>query len=181
MTSPPRRLLAALVLSLLAHGLPFVGDFLPRPQASAPRPLVAELRPPAAPLPETPPLFLPEPPAAKPAPPPPPPTARPPDPGRPRPVPATARSWQEEVKRQFRKLHEAGLFYPEEAITRGLEGEALVLLVLDAEGNAVAVRLEASSGHAVLDEAALRAARSLRSLPGDASRETLIPVRFRLR
>ena len=181
MTSPPRRLLAALALSLLAHGLPFVSDFLPRPRAAPPRPLVAELRPPAAPLPETSPLFLPEQPAAKPEPPPPPPTARPPEPRRPKLVPAPSRTWQEEVKRQFRKLHEAGLFYPEEAIARGLEGEALVLLILDADGNAVAVRLETSSGHGILDQAALRAARSLRSLPGDASRETLIPVRFRLR
>jgi protein TonB len=71
--------------------------------------------------------------------------------------------------------------YPPEAIERGLQGEALVLLFLDASGNAVAARLESSSGHAVLDEAAVRAARQLRSLPDSAPREALLPVRFRLR
>jgi len=71
--------------------------------------------------------------------------------------------------------------YPPEAIERGLEGEALVLLFLDAAGNVVAARLESSSGHALLDDAALRAARSLRALPDSAPREVLLPVRFRLR
>lgn len=71
--------------------------------------------------------------------------------------------------------------YPPEAIERGLQGEALVLLFLDASGNAIAARLEASSGHALLDEAAVRAARTLRSLPDSAPREVLFPVRFRLR
>lgn len=73
------------------------------------------------------------------------------------------------------------LFYPPEAIARGLEGQALVLLFLDASGNAVAARLEASSGHALLDDAAVRAARTLRALPDSAPREALLPVRFRLR
>ena len=73
------------------------------------------------------------------------------------------------------------LLYPAEAIERGLQGEALVLLFLDASGNAIAARLESSSGHALLDEAAVRAARTLRSLPGSEPREALLPVRFRLR
>ena len=71
--------------------------------------------------------------------------------------------------------------YPPEAIERGLQGEALVLLFLDASGNAIAARIESSSGHTLLDDAALRAARSLRALPGSAPREVLLPVRFRLR
>ncbi len=73
------------------------------------------------------------------------------------------------------------LLYPPEAIERGLQGEALVLLFLDQSGNAVAARLEASSGHALLDDAAVRAARTLRALPAGAPREALLPVRFRLR
>jgi protein TonB len=73
------------------------------------------------------------------------------------------------------------LLYPIEAIERGLQGEALVLLFLDERGNAVAARLEESSGHALLDDAAVRAARTLRSLPASAPREALLPVRFRLR
>jgi len=73
------------------------------------------------------------------------------------------------------------LFYPLEAVERGLEGEATVLLFLDTSGNVIASRLEASSGHALLDNAALAAARSLRGLPDSAPREALLPVRFRLR
>lgn len=73
------------------------------------------------------------------------------------------------------------LLYPPEAIERGLQGEALVLLFLDESGNAIAARLESSSGHALLDDAAVRAARTLRSLPQGAPREALLPVRFRLR
>ena len=73
------------------------------------------------------------------------------------------------------------MFYPPEAIERGLEGEALVLLFLDEAGNAIAARIEASSGHAILDAAAVRAARTLKSLPASAPREALLPVRFRLR
>jgi protein TonB len=73
------------------------------------------------------------------------------------------------------------LLYPLEAIERGLQGEALVLLFLDESGNAVAARLEESSGHPLLDDAAVRAARTLRALPASAPREALLPVRFRLR
>jgi periplasmic protein TonB len=70
--------------------------------------------------------------------------------------------------------------YPAEAIERGWQGEALVLLFLDNAGNAIAARLEATSGHAILDDAAVRAARQLRALPDSAPREALLPVRFRL-
>lgn len=178
MTSTHRRLLAALALSLGVHGLPFVADLWPKPQTTPrPPPLVAALRPPPADDLQAP-LHLPEPPkpaAAKASPAPPPPT-----PAKPA-TPARAASWQDEVKRQLKKLDEAGELYPEAARSRGIEGQAVVLLVLDEGGNTVAARLEQSSGHALLDEAALRAARSLRSIPADAPRETLIPVRFRLR
>lgn len=73
------------------------------------------------------------------------------------------------------------LFYPTEAIERGLEGEALVLIFLDEAGNAIAARIESSSGHALLDTAAVRAARTLRAMPASAPREAVLPVRFRLR
>lgn len=73
------------------------------------------------------------------------------------------------------------LYYPVEAIERGLQGDALVLLFLDSSGTVIAARLEGSSGHALLDDAAVRAARSLRALPPGAPREALLPVRFRLR
>jgi len=75
----------------------------------------------------------------------------------------------------------SALLYPREAIEQGLEGQAVVMLFLDASGNVVAARLESSSGHALLDDAAVSAARTLRALPDGAPREALLPVRFRLR
>jgi protein TonB len=86
-----------------------------------------------------------------------------------------------EAARQANAQMARELLYPPEAIARGLEGEVLVLLFLDASGNAIAARLETSSGHALLDDAAVRAARMLRALPDSAPREVLLPVRFRLR
>jgi protein TonB len=73
------------------------------------------------------------------------------------------------------------LLYPREAIERSIEGEATVLLFLDESGDVIAARLEKTSGYALLDDAAVRAARSLRALPAGAPREALLPVRFRLR
>jgi protein TonB len=73
------------------------------------------------------------------------------------------------------------LLYPPEAIALGLEGEALVLLFLDESGSAIAARLERSSGHPILDQAALHAARTIRALPDGTPHEFLLPVRFRLR
>jgi protein TonB len=55
------------------------------------------------------------------------------------------------------------------------------LLVLDESGQVVATRVEQGSGHAILDDAALRAARSLKSLSADAPRQTVLPIRFRLK
>ena len=86
----------------------------------------------------------------------------------------------EAARHAFQQMSRA-LLYPREAIEQGIEGEATVLLFLDESGNAIAARLETSSGYALLDDAAVRAARTLRSLPEGAPREALLPVRFRLR
>jgi protein TonB len=95
--------------------------------------------------------------------------------------PRDARELSGDAARKAGEQISKQLFYPAEAIERGLQGETLVLLFLDESGNAVAARIEASSGHALLDEAAVRAARTLRSLPASAPREAIVPVRFRLR
>lgn len=170
------RLGLAVIASALFHLLPVIGELLAPtapPLPPPPPPLMAQLRPPPAPQV---PLTLPEPP---------PPAAAEPKLVKAEPKPEAARgqprNWQDEVRKQFRKQDERGLFYPAEAIARGLEGEVLVLLILDETGHAVAARVEQSSGHPILDQAALGAARALRSLPADAPRETLIPVRFTLR
>jgi protein TonB len=97
-----------------------------------------------------------------------------------KPAPAIAHLSGDAARKAAEQLSRE-LPYPAEAIERGWQGEALVLLFLDNSGNAIAARLESSSGHAILDEAALRAARQLRALPDSAPREALLPVRFRLR
>ncbi|NJD25186.1 MAG: energy transducer TonB [Betaproteobacteria bacterium] len=180
MTRTDYRLLAALALSLALHALPFLADGLAVREPAEPiaPPLLARLReptPPPVPAPP-PPLEMPEP-ATSPAAPKPKPAAEKP---RDKPAPK-ATNWTQTVRRHLEKLNDAGQFYPPEAIARGLEGEALVLIVIAPSGQVVAARLEESSGHRLLDEAALRAVRSLKSLPADAPREALLPVRFRLR
>lgn len=90
------------------------------------------------------------------------------------------KTWTQAIGEQFSAQQREGLFYPEEAIQQGLEGEALVLLLLNEQGQVVAARIEESSGHAMLDDAALRAVRRLRTLPADAPMESLLPVRFRI-
>lgn len=71
------------------------------------------------------------------------------------------------------------LFYPPEAVAQGLEGEVILLLVLSDSGQLVSASVARSSGHALLDQAALAAARSIDALPGNP-RQTLFPVSFRL-
>mgnify|MGYP001765181874 CR=1 FL=1 len=171
------RLFLALLASLLLHILPFVPGLIPSPTPTPPPPPIAvSLRPPPVEAPPPPPpLTLPEQP--KPAPAKPPPEKRPP-PEKPAKTPKT---WTQAVAQHLKKLNDAGQFYPPEAIARGLEGEVLVLIVIDESGQVSGARVEQGSGHRILDDAALRAVRSLRSLPADAPREALLPVRFRLR
>lgn len=174
------RLLLAFTASLLLHLSPLLAGLVPDRPPPPPPPLQATLRPPPAlPLPPPPSLIVPEQPkpaAARPAPP----RMTAATPAR-KPPPAAATPWTQVVVRHFRDLQERGLFYPEEAIARGLEGEVLVLIVIDEGGQVVAARVEQGSGHRLLDDAALHAVRSLRSLPAEAPREALLPVRFRLR
>ncbi|WP_191090402.1 energy transducer TonB [Dechloromonas sp. CZR5] len=173
MTQTDYRLFAALALSLFLHLLPVLPGVFDssRPVPPAASPLLAELRPPPPEEDASPPLHLPPPPTTSAA---------------PRPPPARSKAeapttWTQAVREQLKKLDRAGQFYPAEAIARGLEGEVHVLLIIDESGQVVATRIEQGSGHPILDEAALRAARTLNSLPADAPRQTVLPVRFRLR
>lgn len=175
MTRGANRLVLAVALSLLLHLLPFVSELVHQlpPRPAPPQPLRAELRP----LAPTIPLEVPKPPA--PSTPAKPPATKPRQPEKT--SKTTVSSWLHEVRRQFQKQNEQGLFYPPEAIAQGLEGEALVFLIVDQQGRVMAARIEQSSGLRILDEAALKAVRSLHSLPADAPRESLLPVRFRLK
>jgi protein TonB len=168
----------ALLISVALHTLLIAAPAL-RARPPPHPPLTVSLRePPAVPAPqapaaEPPRLILPEKPRRQAAPKPPPPPVSPQTVALARLTGEAARVAGEQMARE--------LLYPIEAIERGQQGEALVLLFLDESGNAVAARLEESSGHALLDDAAVRAARTLRALPASAPREALLPVRFRLR
>lgn len=70
-------------------------------------------------------------------------------------------------------------FYPRAAIARGLEGRVVLLLTLDENGTVTRLGIASGSGHALLDEAALKAAGRIGALPGGA-RQVLLPVEFRL-
>lgn len=174
-----RRLWPALAGSLLLHALVAVlAQWLAMPGRRPPPSPAAALQAvllPAPALAPTP-LFAPAPePVTASA------SARPPPRPAERPVERPARSGVRVDLATLASRQVAGrLLYPEEAVVRGLEGEAQVMLFLDAGGNAVAARLERSSGHAMLDEAAVAAARGVRGLPEGGEREVLLPVRFRL-
>lgn len=179
---PALSLLPAFAFSLALHGGLLLPDLLGRPVAAPVRPpLQALLRPPAAP--EAPPaesllkntLDAAD---AKPAPA----AARPPLPQN-RPAathgrPAAAREAHEARSAQ-RKIA-AHVFYPEAARARGIEGEVRILVVLAADGSADDVRIARSSGHAILDNAAIKAAFAAGRLAEAGPRELPVSVLFRL-
>lgn len=175
-------LFLALIASLFLHGLPWLINQTP-PAKPPPPPapaFSAKLTPPppaeitALPLPK---LILPEPPKPEAASPPPQAEKQKP---RDKPAPSI-KTWDQAVARQLKQLNDRKQYYPLEAIQLGLQGEVLVLVIIDENGNITAARVEESSGHRILDEAALRNVRTIRSLPSDAPREALLPLRFTLR
>ena len=97
----------------------------------------------------------------------------------PRPLAATPRSLQGSSLRRAQAALSEHLFYPPEAVARGLEGEVILLLTLSESGQLASAAIARSSGHALLDQAALDAARQIGALPGNP-RQTLFPVSFRL-
>jgi protein TonB len=178
------RLISALALSLALHAGLLLPDLLGRLAVAPPRPpLQALLRLP--PKPEAPPppaepllknTMAPEEAPSKPKPPPTPALApKPAQKAAPTPKPVAKR----EVKAAQRKLSQH-LFYPPEAIARGLEGEVRLILRLSADGTVDSVSIAASSGHPVLDNAAVKAAYAMGALTGASSRELILPVIFRL-
>ena len=55
-----------------------------------------------------------------------------------------------------------------------------VAIILDADGRVGEASIAASTGHRILDDAALRAAYAAGRLGGDGVRELILPVVFRL-
>ena len=179
--SPRLPLILSLTLSLALHlGLlaPDLFTARARRPASAPPALLARLRPPPAVVPA--PLMPAEellkntldaeakPALAQPVPPPAPKATR----------GETRNASHNEVRSAQRKLSRH-LFYPPEAIERGIEGEVRLLVRLTDDGAIDEVSVAASSGHAILDNAAIRAAYTMGALPG-GPRELILPVVFQL-
>jgi protein TonB len=75
--------------------------------------------------------------------------------------------------------------YPSLARRRGYEGQVLIQVALRADGRAAQVEVKKSSGHRVLDEAALAAVREWRFLPAHRGGQPVtatvnVPISFRL-
>jgi TonB family protein len=70
-------------------------------------------------------------------------------------------------------------FYPPEAVARGIEGETILMLRYNPDGTLRDAKIARSSGHAILDQAALRAVHATPRV-GEGPREVLFPVTFAL-
>ncbi len=75
--------------------------------------------------------------------------------------------------------------YPVEAIRKRLEGTVLLRLYIDAAGRVEQVEVAETSGHAILDQSAVKAVRSWRGRPAHrgnlrVATVELLPVHFRL-
>jgi protein TonB len=164
----------AFLLSLFLHAMVMVpGLWLVRVPAPAPAPLTVDLPPVKEDIKETPAEIVSTQPAAQPA------AEHLPPPSKheePQPTPRLPNPKALEKAQAALTKH---LFYPPEAIARGLEGEVILLLILDASGRVSSAEIARSSGHSLLDQAALAAARQIGALPGNP-KQTLLPVRFRL-
>ncbi|MCM8613254.1 energy transducer TonB [Accumulibacter sp.] len=169
------QLLPALALSLLLHAAVLwwnvvAFDFRPAP---TPR-LQASLQPPIRPEPASyDPLLKNTLSSGDPSPatatPPPQPTA----------TPTSRAVARRQVEAAQRKISQH-LYYPPEAVARGIEGEVRLLLRLGDDGSIVDVQVAAGSGHAILDQAAVKAAYAMGRANWAQSRELILPVIFRL-
>lgn len=177
---PPRHLLLAFAVSLVLHAAVLgAGAFRNLLKPAPPKVLQVNLRLPPADSPPAEPLIKntldPDEPKPEPKPPKPKPEPRP----QPTPKPNLAKAEKRQVQAAQQKIAKH-LYYPSEAIARGLEGEVRLLLLLGGEGAIAEVQIAASSGHAILDNAAIKAAYAMGRLSGVAGKEMILPVIFRL-
>lgn len=93
-------------------------------------------------------------------------------------TPAPKVTTKRDVQVAQRKLSQH-LFYPPDAVTQGLEGEVRLILKFDEQGRISSVSIAASSGFAILDQAAVKAAYAM-GQTGTTSRELIVPVIFQL-
>ena len=87
---------------------------------------------------------------------------------------------------QLQYAHAPSPAYPPRAVQQGLQGEVLLRVLVDVDGRPLEVRIERSSGHAILDREAVRhVRRHWRFMPAlrdgqPAQAVGLVPVDFRL-
>jgi len=102
---------------------------------------------------------------------------------RPAPPPVSARARPGHAARareQAQQQLNRHVFYPPEAVERGLEGEVKLRLQLDPTGRVIDTAVLSGSGHALLDQAALDAAQQIGRIDAGGAEELLLPVVFRL-
>lgn len=172
----PSRLLPAVAISLILHAVVLFWDAIRFTTAPVPQRLQASLRSPAKathasdePLLKN--TLSPDPTPLKISP-----TATPPAHKVPSPAPVAAKRQVEAAQRKVSQH----LYYPPEAVARGIEGEVRLLLIVAEDGSITDVSVVASSGHAILDRAAVKAAYAMGSVTWGHSREMILPVIFRL-
>jgi protein TonB len=79
----------------------------------------------------------------------------------------------------YERLAQDDQLYPEEAAKRGLGGEVLLVVNLGEDGRVIAASVANSSGHRILDDAAVRAVRRLEQLgAAHAGKSFLLTIRF---
>jgi protein TonB len=175
----PSSLILALALSLALHASLLLSEAFKRSPPPPPPPILqAMLRLPVKPAEVSAEALLKNTLASSEAPavvkPPPPPKVR-----TPHPKPVAKAVARRDVEAAQRKLSEH-LYYPEEAVARGLEGEVRLILTVSDNGRITDVHVGVSSGHAILDKAAERAAWTMGKVNWAYSRELILPVIFRL-
>jgi protein TonB len=97
----------------------------------------------------------------------------------PAPRPAPEPMPQRDLQAVYERLAQDDQLYPEEAIKRGLSGDVVLIVELDAAGRILGASVATSSGHRILDDAAVRAVRRLGALgAANADRSFLLTIRF---
>ncbi len=165
----PPRLLFAFAVSLLVHGAAFLPELVAhRPPPPPAPPLQARLALPPVPLPVEPaePLLKntldAEPPAPEVQP------ARPKAPSQTASSVPSRPTPQKQIQAVQRKLSKY-VFYPEYARVNNIQGTVILYLEIAADGTIDDVRIEQSSGHPILDNAAAKGAWAIQKLPGSKS------------
>jgi protein TonB len=99
-------------------------------------------------------------------------------------IPSTQQQGQD-TETPPQRVYSPAPTYPARALRQGLTGRVVLRVHLDAEGNVVSTRVRTSSGHAILDEAALASVRLWRFQParqlGVAIEQIIaVPITFRI-